>query len=100
MLVSFGYLVCNILVSDFSIAKKKQLFFDTIQGGVSGVLASIMGGGYQKYNSKHVNPAYTGKENYINYSDFISLYSSAMIQALPTAEISVFSNECTPPTNT
>ena len=37
-----------------------------------------------------MDPEYAGKENYLNYLDFNSLYASAMVQALPTGEIKVF----------
>ena len=39
--------------------------------------------------NKEINPEYTGKENYLKYLDFNSLYASAMVQALPTGEIKV-----------
>ena len=35
---------------------------------------------------KRLYSEYTGKENYLKYLDFNSLYASAMIQALPTGE--------------
>ena len=37
--------------------------------------------------NKQTDPEYTGKENYLKYLDFNSLYASAMVQALPTGEI-------------
>ena len=40
--------------------------------------------------NKGIDPEYTGKENYLNYLDFNSLYASAMVQALPTGEIKVY----------
>ena len=39
--------------------------------------------------NKGIDPEYTGKENYLKYLDFNSLYASAMVQALPTGEIKV-----------
>ena len=39
--------------------------------------------------NKGIEPEYTGKENYLKYLDFISLYASAMVQALPTGDIKV-----------
>ena len=39
--------------------------------------------------NEEINPEYTGKENYLKYLDFNSLYASAMVQALPTGEIKV-----------
>ena len=39
--------------------------------------------------NKGIDPEYTEKENYLKYLDFNSLYASAMVQALPTAEIKV-----------
>ena len=39
--------------------------------------------------NKQIDPEYTGKENYLKYLDFNSFYASAMVQALPTGEISM-----------
>ena len=39
--------------------------------------------------NKQIDPEYAGKENYLKYLDFNSLYASAMVQALPTGEIKV-----------
>ena len=36
-----------------------------------------------------IDPEYTGKENYLKYFDFNSLYASALVQALPTGEIKI-----------
>ena len=63
--------------------------YDTIQHGIRGRLASVLGDCHVKYKNKEIDPEYTGKENYLKYLDFSSLYSSAMVQALPTAEIIV-----------
>ena len=41
---------------------------------------------------KQIDPEYKGKENYLKYLEFNSLYASAMVQALPTGEISVCDN--------
>ena len=40
--------------------------------------------------NKQIDPEYAGKENYLKYLDFNSLYASAMVQALPIGEIKVF----------
>ena len=34
-----------------------------------------------------IDPENKGKENYLNYYDFNSIYSSAMFQRLPTGEM-------------
>ena len=39
--------------------------------------------------NKEIDPEYTGKENYLKYLDFNSLYASPMVQALPNGEIKV-----------
>ena len=39
--------------------------------------------------NKSIDPENAGKENYLKYLDFNSLYASAMVQALPTGEIKV-----------
>ena len=44
---------------------------------------------YVKCMNKQIDPEYAGKENYLKYLDFNSLYASAMVQALPTGEIKV-----------
>ena len=62
---------------------------DTIQHGIRGVLASVLGNCYVNCKNKQLEPEYTGKENYLKYLDLNSLYSSAMVQALPTGEIKV-----------
>ena len=61
--------------------------YDTIQHGISGGLASVLGDCHVKCKNKQINPDYTGKKNYQKYLDFNSLYASAMVQALPTGEI-------------
>ena len=63
--------------------------YDTIQHGIRGGLASVLGDCHVKYKNKEIDPEYTGKENYLKYLDFNSLYASAMVQALPTGEIKV-----------
>ena len=62
---------------------------DTIQHGIRGGLASLLGDCHVKCKNKEIDPEYTGKENYLKYLDFNSLYASAMVQALPTGEIKV-----------
>ena len=66
--------------------------YDTIQSGIRGWLASVLGDCHVKCKNKQMDPKYTGKENYLKYLDFNSLYASAMVQALPTGEIIVYDN--------
>ena len=61
----------------------------TIQHGIRGALASVLGDCHIKCKNKEIDPEYTGKKNYPKYLDFNSLYASAMVQALPTGEIKV-----------
>ena len=63
--------------------------YDTKQHGIRGGLASVLGNCHVKCIYKEINPEYTGKENYLKYLDFNSLYVSAMVQAFPTGEIKV-----------
>ena len=63
--------------------------YDTIQNGIRGGLASVLGDCHVKCMNKQIDPEYRGKENYLKYLDFNSLYASAMAQALPTDEIKV-----------
>ena len=63
--------------------------YDTIQHGIRGGLASVLGDCHVKCMNKQIDPEYVGKENYLKYLDFNSLYASAMVQALPTGEIKV-----------
>ena len=63
--------------------------YDTIQHGIRSGLASVLGDCHVKYKNKEIEPEYTGKENYLKYLDFNSLYASAMVQALPNGEIDV-----------
>ena len=62
---------------------------DTIQHGIRGGLASVLGDCHVKCMNKGIDPEYTGKKNYLKYFDFNSLYASAMVQALPPGEIKV-----------
>ena len=65
---------------DLSIIKKIQLILhDTIQYGIRGGLASVIGDCHVKCMNKGIDPEYTGKENYLKYLDFNSLYASAMV---------------------
>ena len=64
--------------------------YDTIQHGIRGGLASVLGDGHVKCKNKEIDPEYTGKENYLKYLDFNSLYASAMVQALPNGEIKLY----------
>ena len=66
--------------------------YDTIQHGIRGGLASALAECHVKCMNKKINSEYTGNENYLKYLDFNSLYASAMVQALPTGEISVCEN--------
>ena len=61
----------------------------TIQQGIRGWLASVLGNYHVKYRNKQIDPEYTGEEKYLKYLDFNSLYASAMVQALPSREIKV-----------
>ena len=63
--------------------------YDTIQHGIRGGLASVLGNCHVKCKNKEIDPEYTGTENYLKYLDFNSLYASAMVQPLPTGEIRV-----------
>ena len=66
--------------------------YDTIQHGIRGGLDSVSGDCPAKCKNKEIDPEYTGKENYLKYLDFNSLYASAMVQALPTGEIKLGDN--------
>ena len=57
-----------------------------------GGLASILGDCHVKCMIKQIDFEYTGKKKYLKYLDFNSLYASAMVQSLPSAEISVCDN--------
>ena len=61
--------------------------YDTIQHGIRGGLASVLGDCHVKCKNKEIDPEYTGKENNLKHLDFNSLYVSAMVQLLPTVEI-------------
>ena len=61
--------------------------YDTIQYGIRGGLASVLGECHVNCMNKEISPEDTGNENYLKNLDFSSLYASAMVQALPTAEI-------------
>ena len=75
--------------------------YDTIQHGIRGGLASVLGDCHVKCTNKQIDPEYTGKENYLKYLDFNSLYASAMVQALPSGEIKVCAgNDYTQPSST
>ena len=63
--------------------------YDTTQNVIRGGLASVLGDCHVKCKNKEIDPEYTGKENYLKYLDFNSLYASAMVQALPTGDIKV-----------
>ena len=63
--------------------------YDTIQHGISGGLASVLGDCHVKCMIKSIDPEFIEKESYLKYLDFNSLYASVMVQALPTGEIKV-----------
>ena len=64
--------------------------YNTIQRGTKGGLVSVLRDCHVKCMNTQIDPEYTGKENYLKFLDFNSLYASAMVQALPTGEIKVF----------
>ena len=68
--------------------EKTVNIYDTIHRGIRGGLASVLGDCHVIYKNKQIDPEYTGKRNELNFLDFNSLYASAMVQALPTGEIS------------
>ena len=72
---------------------------DTIQHAIRGGLASVLGDNYVKCKNKQTGPKYIGKESYLKFLDFDSLYVSAMVQALPTVEIKVCDNNSYTRTN-
>ena len=61
--------------------------YDTIQHGIRCGLASVLGDCHVECKHKQLDTEKSGKENYLKYLVFNSLYSSAMVQALPTGEI-------------
>ena len=63
--------------------------YNTIQKGLRGGLASVLGYCHIKCKNKQVDSEYTGKKSVPKYLDFISAYSSDMVQALPTHQISL-----------
>ena len=63
--------------------------YDTIQHGIRGGLTSVLGDCHVKCKNNEKDPEHTGKENYLKYLDFNSLYASAMAQALTTGKIKV-----------
>ena len=81
----FGLKNTNVRLKYYK--ENKVNIYDTIQHGIRGGLASVLGDCHIKCMNKGIDPEYTGKENYLKYLDFISLYASAMAQALPTGEI-------------
>ena len=84
--------LCGLKYTDVKLKYYKEStvnIYDTIQHGIRGGLASVLGDCHVKCKNKEIDPEYTGKENYLKYLDFNSLYASAMVQALPTGEIKV-----------
>ena len=74
---------------DLSIIKNTVNIYDTIHHGIRGGIASVLGDCHVKCKIKEIDPEYTGKQNYLKYLDFNSLYASAVVQALPNREIKV-----------
>ena len=66
--------------------------YDTIKRSNRGSIASVLSQCHVKCKNKEIDPEYTGKENYLKFLDFNSLYASAMVQVLLTGEISVCDN--------
>ena len=60
--------------------------YDTIQHGIRGGLASVLGDCHVKCMNKGIDPEYTGKEYYLKYLYYML---SAIVQALPTGEIKI-----------
>ena len=84
--------ICGLKYTDVKLKYYKEStvnIYDTIKHGIRGGLASILGDCLVKSKNKEIDPEYTGKENYLQYLDFNSLYASAMVQTLPTGEIKV-----------
>ena len=84
--------ICGLKYTDVKLKYYKEStvnIYDTMQHGIRGGLASILGDCHVKCKNKEIDPEYTGKENYLQYLDFNSLYASAMVQTLPTGEIKV-----------
>ena len=66
--------------------------YDKIQRCIRGGITSVLSQCHVKCKNKQIDPEYIGKENYLKHLDFNSLYASAMVQALPSDEISVCDN--------
>ena len=63
--------------------------YKTIQKGISHGLASVLVHCHVKGKNKQIDPEYIVKDDYLKYLEFQSLYSFAMVQALPSGEISL-----------
>ena len=59
--------------------------YDIIHHDIRGGLASVLGDFHVKCMNKQIDPANTGKENYLKYLDFNSLYASASASAIVQA---------------
>ena len=84
--------ICGLKYTDIKFKYYKEStinIYDTIQHVIRGGLASVLGDCHVKCKNKEIDPEYTGKENYLKYLAFNSLYASAMVQVLPTGEIKV-----------
>ena len=83
----------NLPVLNLNIIKKNTVeIYDTMQHDIREGLASVLGDCHLICKNKQIDAEFTGKENYLKYLDFNSLYTSAMVQALPTGEIKVCDN--------
>ena len=84
--------LCGLNYTDVRLKNYKEKtvnIYDTIQHGIRGGLASVLSDCHVNCMNKQIDAEYTGKEKYLKYLDFNSLYGSAMVQALPTGEIKV-----------
>ena len=63
--------------------------YNTIQKGLRGGLASVLGYCQIKCKNKQVDSEYTGKKTIPKFLDFISVCFSDMVQTLPTHQISL-----------
>ena len=84
--------LCGLIYTnvELKIYKEKTVnFYDKIQQGIRGGLASVLGQCQVKCINKQIDRGYTGKETYLKYLEVNSLHASAMVQALTTGEIKV-----------
>ena len=84
--------LCGLNYTDVRLKYYKENtvnIYDTIQRGIRGGLALVLGDCHVICRNKQIDPVYNGKESYLKYLDFNSLYAFSMVQALPTGEIKV-----------